>query len=310
MDPAGADPLGAVLALARSQYWVVARWQLVRPGFGGRRIESWLAVGRLHRLHHGVYAYGRRDVPARGRWLAAVLACGDGALLSHTSAGGLHGITPTDRRLVHVTSRRHARRADSEIAHHRTRSLHRDDIAVVGGIPVTSVSRTLVDLAAVLDADRVRDAFEEADRLNLLELGPLAAACARGRGRRGVGTLRTLIAEATAPEPTRGEFELRFRHFCRAHSLPLPRANAEVLGYTVDALWPEARLIVELDSWEHHGKARSAFEIDRQRDVTLLVGGYRVFRLTWRRLHREPGIVAGELRALLDSAAATPDGSG
>ena len=288
-----------VRALAASQHWVLPRWQLLALGFGKRAIEHRLATGRLHRLHRGVYAYGRADVSRRGMFLAAVLACGDGAVLSHRSAGVLWAICAAPGRPVHVSSTRRAGHADPLIALHRTRLLASGDRALRDRIPVTSLHRTLVDLAGILDADELRDAFEEADRQNLLQLAAVAGACERSRGRRGVGALRALVAEALAPELKRSVFEDRFMHFCRRFDLPLPAMNAPVLGFTVDALWAKRRVIVELDSWEHHGKTRAAFENDRARDAKLTLAGYRVYRLTWRRLEREPQVVATELLSLL-----------
>ena len=292
----------AIWRLAQRQYWVVARWQLLELGLGADAIDHRLGSGRLFRLHRGVYAYGRPDIPQRGRWLAAVLACGEGALLGYTSAGALRGIAGVGGRVTEVTSTRRPARSDPLIAHHTTRSLDTEDRDIVDGVPVTSLPRTLVDLATILSTHGLRDAFEEADRLNLLQLDSLRAACSRARGRRGIGTLRALIQEASVPDPTKGAFEMRFRHFCRDHALPAPKVNAQALSYTVDVLWREQRLIVELDSWEHHGKQRTAFESDRDRDAKLMVAGYRVLRLTWRRLGREPSVVAAELRALLTLA--------
>ncbi len=242
---------------------------------------------------------------ARGRWLAAVLACGADAVLSHRSAGALWGIVAAPRRTVHVTSAGQRGATDPLIALHRTRSLRVGERAVRDGIPVTSLARTLVDLAGVLNADSLRDTFEESDRLNLLELNAAAEACAQARGRRGVGHLRALVADAALPDYTRSRFERRFRHFCRAHALPAPEINVRVQGFEVDALWRGARVVVELDSWDFHGRTRQAFERDRARDAKLQLAGYRVYRLTWRRLESEPLVVARELRGYLavDAAA-------
>lgn len=289
----------AVVALARRQHWVVARRQLIGLGLGRRAITHRLATGRFHRLHHGVYAVGRPEVTLRGRWLAAVLACGSGALLSHQSAAALWGLIGAGGAVVHVLSERRWEGQDAGIAAHRTRDLAHGDRVTRDRIPVTSIPRTLLDLAGVVDASRLRNAFEEADRLGVLELRAVAEVCGRVRGHKGVGELRSLVGEAAAPEYTRSAFEEAFRDFCRDHALPLPEANAWALGFEVDAIWRAERVIVELDGWEFH-RGRAAFERDRERAARLEVAGYLVYRLTYRRLMREPLVVAAELRRALN----------
>lgn len=168
---------------------------------------------------------------------------------------------------------------------------------------MTSPARTLLDLAEVVDVDRLRRAFEEADRLKLLRMPELEQACARAGRRKGVPTLRRLVVEATLPVTTRSPLEDRFAEFCRKHlsDLPEPQTNVTILGQEVDAYWPHRRLTVEMDSWEFHGH-RTAFERDRARDAALQAAGYRVIRLTHRRLKVEPKAVAAELRRMLTNA--------
>jgi very-short-patch-repair endonuclease len=165
------------------------------------------------------------------------------------------------------------------------------------GIPVTSVARTLLDLAQASNEGRARRAFEEADRLGLLEEAKLEQACERARGRPAVRTIRRLKAEARTGA-TRSPLEDRFRVFCGKHRFPRPAVNARLLGYEVDAFWPAQRLVVELDGFEFH-RHRAAFERDRARDTALQAAGYRVLRITDRRLKHDAAKVAGELRALL-----------
>jgi very-short-patch-repair endonuclease len=174
-----------------------------------------------------------------------------------------------------------------------------EDRAEVAGIPVTSVARTLFDLAEVVDEQRFERAFEEADRLHLLRMRELEDVCARGFGRRGIRPVRRLIEIARAPETPRTPLEDKVLALCRDHGLPLPATNVEVLGREVDAFWPAQRLMVEADSFSFHGH-RAAFEGDRARDAVMQVEGYRVIRLTHRRMEREPEVIASELRRLLD----------
>jgi hypothetical protein len=180
-------------------------------------------------------------------------------------------------------------------------------VTVHEGIPVTNVARTLFDFAEVAPYEDLKKTAEAADRRNLLRLRELESICERRRGRRALRPVRLLLTELGAPAEGRSPLEIRFAEFLRDHGIPAPAQNVLVLGHEVDALWPAAKLVVELDSWEHHGD-RVAFERDRARDPKLLLAGYRTIRITHRRLDSEPQRVADELRALLASAPpATPE---
>jgi hypothetical protein len=229
--------------------------------------------------------------------MAAVLACGEGALLSHRSAATLWGLIRHSGAPVDITSATGRRRPG--IAVHEG-GICKADRAEVAAIPVTSVARTLFDLAEVIHEQRLERVFEEADRLRLLRMPELEAVCARGHGRRALGPIRRLIDEARAPETTRSPLEDRVLALCREHGLPPPVTNVEVLGREVDALWPRERLMVEADSFAYHGH-RTAFERDRARDAAMQAEGYRVIRLTHRRLEHESATIADELRCLLDT---------
>ena len=181
---------------------------------------------------------------------------------------------------------------------HRGR-LHPEDRSEHNGIPVTSVARTLFDYAEVVDFQRLEQAWEEADRLKRLRLGEVERVCERGHGRRALKPTRRLLAEARAVIRTRSPLEDRFQRFCRFYDLPPQSTNVEVLGKEVDVLWPGAKLIVELDSWEFHSH-RAAFQRDRARDIRLLVAGYRTARVTHDRLDTEAETLLAELRALLN----------
>jgi very-short-patch-repair endonuclease len=183
----------------------------------------------LHRIHRGVYAVGHTRLTVRARWMAAVLACGTDAALSHQDAAALHGLVKIGSGDIHVT-----------------------------------------------------------------------ATMARNHGRRGVKALREALADLTEePGWTQSELERRFVALTRAHGLPLPLTNQYVEGELVDAYWPDHRLIVEVDGWRTH-KPRAAFETDRVRDAKLVAAGYRVLRITYRRLRDDPRGVADDLRRALD----------
>lgn len=292
--------------LAERQHGIVARRQLVTLGLGHDAIDTRVRIGRLRVVHRGVYATGYGPLNLRARWLAAVLACGDQAVLSHRSAACLWGLARPRRGLIEATNAKGSRSRDG-IRLHRSR-LADDERTVEARIPVTTVARTLLDLAEVLDEDGLRRAFEEADRLKLLHMPELERICGRAGRRKGLPVLRRLITAATGPVTTRSPLENRFAEFCREHlaDLPEPLTNVSILDHEVDAYWPSHRLVVEMDSWEFHGH-RAAFERDRARDAAMQAAGYRVIRLTHRRLETEASRIATQLRKLLglDPSAST-----
>lgn len=285
--------------LAARQHGVVAHRQLVGLGLGPKAIQYRLAKGRLHGLHPGVYAVGHRSLSRHGRWLAAVLACGSEALLSHHAAAALWGLGRREHARVDVTAPGRSRHGMPGIALHRVRRLHPDDRARREKVPVTSVPRTLLDLAEVLRSRELARAFEEAERLRLLDLRAIDALVQRSRGRRGLRPLRHLLADLAPAPPVRSELERRFLELRHKHDLPAPAVNALVAGYEVDMVWRHERLVVELDGHAFH-HTRAAFERDRRRDAALALAGYRVVRFTWLRIAREPAAVADVVKRLLD----------
>lgn len=298
----GGEVRGQALArLATRQHGVVGRRQLQALGIGPDAMKRWLRSGRLHRLHREAFAVGHSQLSQRGSWLAAVLACGEGALLSHRSATALWGLAQQRGSVVDVTDRsgRQFRPGRDGIRLHRGR-LHEGDRSERAGIPVTSVARTLFDLAEVVEFRQLERAWEEADRLGLLRLQAVERSCELGYGRHALRPIRRLLAEARAPTYTRSPLENRFAEFYREHldDLPAPLTNISILDHEVDAYWPPQRLVVEMDSWEFHGH-RAAFEQDRARDAAMQAAGYRVIRLTHRQLDSEAPRIATQLRKLL-----------
>jgi hypothetical protein len=274
--------------------------QLIAIGVGRRTLDRWLASGRLHVVHRDVYLLGPQPLTKRGKWLAPVLALGPGTMLSHESAAALWGLA-RDQRKVHVTAPRgrQVRPGRTGIQLHRCK-FQGDERVVREGIPVTTVARTLFDLAEGAPSHRLKSAWDEADRLHLLRLPEVAVVYERGRGRRRARKrIRPFLdTERRYVEDTASPLEDRFAAFCVAYRLPPPQTNVLVDGDEVDALWPGARLIVELDSWEFHAH-RQAFETDRDRDTEHLIAGYRTIRVTHRRLSAEPGHLAAQIHALL-----------
>jgi very-short-patch-repair endonuclease len=291
-----------VAEVARRQYGVISWQQLRQMGLTKREIDHRLTIGRLHSIHQEVYSVGHRVVPREGRWLAAVLASGPGAVLSHWSAAALWMIRPNNRSLIDVTTSHKSRSWDGIKRHHK--ALPADEVTVRDGIPATSVPRTIFDLAATEDVDTVAAMLRESEHLNLWDRLSLPDLVERYRGRRGVKKVRSALHRVTE-EPTgrkRSKLEERFAPFIRRHRLPMPRFNDWILlgakRYQVDCHWPGSGQIVELDGWEGHG-TRSAFQDDRERDRKLKVAGYSVTRLTWNQLRDEPEAIASDLRVLL-----------
>jgi very-short-patch-repair endonuclease len=288
----------AVAALAERQHGVVAMSQLRALGFGRGGIEHRLRERRLLRIHRGVYAVGHARLTQRGRWMGAVLACGPDALLSHRSAAALWDLTGGGTR-AEVTSPRKAGRGPTGVARHGSMTLRAEETTTVDGIPVTGIARTILDLADVASRSRVERALEQAERIGLLDVADLRRTCELNPGRRGLKVLVPLLASYGFAPDTRSELERRFIHLCRAHALPVPACNVTIAGLVVDAVWPRNGVIVELDGFEWH-RTRAAFEADRRRDATLVRAGYRVLRVTARRMDAEPAAVTADVRALLE----------
>jgi len=295
-------PRDAALArLAQRQYGVVSLTQLRALGLSASGVRSRVATGRLHRLHRGVYAVGHPRLTHHGRWMAAVLTYGPEAVLSHRSAADLWGIRPSASARIEVSVPRPAR-ARIGIDVHRSATLGATDLTSEDAIPCTSVARTLLDLAEVLDRRGVERAVEQAERLRLFDLRAVDEMIARANGHRGSGVLRSVLDELNDPGPTASEFEEGFLALCRRAALPQPRVNAWIVlddrAVKADFLWPAQRLAIETDGHDFHS-GRAAFERDRARDQRLTVAGYRVVRFTWRQLVGEPERVAATVRTLL-----------
>jgi hypothetical protein len=230
--------------------------------------------------------------------MAAVLACGEGAVLSHRDAAMLHGLRQFARPAIDVSAGR-SRHHQYGITVHRPRRLHPDDCIVIERIPVTTVERTLLDLAEVVAPRQLKYAFDEAERLRVFDMRAMDALLDRSRGRRGLKHLARLIANARPHVPyTRSDFERDFLELCRELGLPEPAVNVWVAGHEVDFLWEHLKLVVELDSRTYH-EAKAALEADAIRNADLALAGYRVVPITDRRFYAEPDEVRRSLAHLI-----------
>jgi very-short-patch-repair endonuclease/predicted transcriptional regulator of viral defense system len=280
---------------------VVTVEQLYWLGLSRSGVHNRVARGRLHRLYRGVYAVGHTSLTVDGKRMAAVLACGPGAALSHRSAGAVWGICRDGQAKWDVTTAGRGRKAPTNIRLHRVRAPLGAAVANRHGIPVTTVARTLLDLADVLPRQALERALHEAEHLRLLDARELTETIGGASGRR----TKALAAALAEPSPgiTRSVLEERFADLIARTDLPPLRRNVHVHirgGLVeVDVLWPDEKVIVELDGAAH--RTRRAFEADRRRDTALAVEGYVVIRLTWDRVTREPAKIAEELRRLIAS---------
>ena len=291
--PTRQPPELAIARIAARQHGVVTRVQLLDAGLGARSIARRTDAGRLHRLHRGVYGVGYAPTDAHARALAAVFACGPRAVLSHRWAAMLWELIAETPRRVEVTSP--GSRCPRGISAHRSRALTPPDVTKQRGIPVTAPARTLVDLADVLDDRGLARAVNEAQLRRLVRL---ASSPQRSSARRVGGRSPDCVRSRPCDAPTRSALEDAFLAFVDRHALPRPSVNRTVAGFEVDMLWAEQRLVVELDGHASHERP-ATFEADRERDAELTAAGFRVLRVTWRRLREHPGREAARLATLL-----------
>jgi very-short-patch-repair endonuclease len=291
----------AIADVAGRQGGVVARRQLADLGLGPSAVDRRVRGGRLYVVHRGVYAVGHRAVNADGRRWAAVLACGDGAVLSHASAASAWDLRRSASNLIDVTVGPGGRGRRTGIRPHRRIAVATDEVTQCEGLPITTPARTLLDLAAGgLRGRRLEAAVDRAELLRLVDFGQLRALVRRHAGRPGVPALQAVLEGYDAPAPaTRSVLEELILELCEEHTLPRPVTNSIVEGRERDFVWPSARLVVEADSYAWH-RSPSAMTEDRERDAVLILAGYRVLRFTWEQVTARPDGVARTLRRALD----------
>jgi len=285
-----------VAELAARQWGVVSRAQLRRLAVPGATVDYWVATRRLLVVHRGVYAPGHRALRAEGYRLAAVLACGAGAVLSHRSAAAHWGLLATEQTVIDVTAPR-SRDGVPGIRLHRSRSLDARDTTTHEAIPITTIARTLLDLAATVPEGRLERALAQAERLQLYDHRAITDLLARSNGHRGKGALAR--ATRQTPHLTRSELEVAFRKLVRRAGLPDPLENfildaPDHPRLEVDFYFPAHNLVIELDGWETH-RTRAAFKSDRRKDAALTSAGYRVMRFTYEDVVHEPDTVVARL---------------
>jgi very-short-patch-repair endonuclease len=290
-----------IAALAERQHGLVSRAQLLALGLGRRAIAYRIEHGRLHPIHPGVYAVGHRLVSVDGRWMAAVLAAGPDAVVSHRDAGVIWSIRASARARVDIIVPRKLRSRDGFDFHYAF--LPPDEVTRERGIPVTTVPRTIFDLASVVRPREVERAIQEAEYRRLFDPLSLHDLHARYPRARGAKVIRAILADLDIDATiTKNDLEEDFLAFVDRYRLPRPRMNHWLqigdLWIEADCVWLDQRVIVELDGRGAHG-TRKAFESDRARDRAATVAGWRVIRVTWRQLCDDQDALARDLRTLL-----------
>jgi very-short-patch-repair endonuclease len=297
-DKAGTPPDLRVARLASEQDGIVDLRQLMSIGLNRSWVHIRVRSGRLHRIHRGVYAVGHEALTLRARLRAAVMACGDGAVLSHASAGALWGILPEEAvRVPEVTVVASTRRHDG-IRTHRVRQLDPRDITRRHAIPITTTARTLLDLADCFTSRALRRAVRQAQAEQRVNVRQIADVLTRAQGRRGTPKLAAIIAGG--PAPTRSEAEDIVLDLIVSSGLRHPDVNQRhvVGGRTLypDMRWPEQRLIVEVDSAKWHDGALARGD-DGERQALLEASGERVLRIFWEHALTDPDRTLARLLA-------------
>jgi very-short-patch-repair endonuclease len=280
--------------LAGRQHGIVARRQLLALGFNAREIEHRVARRRLHLVMRGVYAVGWPRLTRKRRWMAATLACGDDAALSHRSAAALWGIAK-DRGGIDVSVRRRTRLRRPGLVIRSRPGIDEADVTHSDAIPVTGVVLTLIDIAAELSSIRVERAVNEADKLDLVDPDALRTALERYAGHRGVGRLRGIL-DARTFRLSDSDLEIHFRPIAAKAGLPLPRTKQFVNGFEVDFFWSDLGLVVETDGLRYH-RTPSTQARDAQRDRAHLLAGMTPLRFTHYEIKYERVRVEAELKS-------------
>ena len=286
----------AAWELAGRQHGVVTRRDLEHLGFSPMAIEHRVATGRLHLISRGVYAVGRRELTPHGRWMAAVLACGDDAVLSHRSAAELWGIAREWEGRIDVSIRRRSKITRRGVLIRARPKLPERSVVRRLGIPVTHPVQTLIDLATELKPLRLERAVTQADVHDLVDPETLRESLDAYPGMPGVKTLRTMLDRHTF-RLSDSDLEILFRPLARAAAFPSPLSKHWVLGYEVDFWFPDFGLVIETDGLRYHRTPAQQARMVK-RDQTHTAAGLRVLRFTHWQIAHAPDEVTQVLRAI------------
>jgi very-short-patch-repair endonuclease len=285
-----------IARVAAGQKGMVTSAQLASAGLGGDAVRARVRKGRLHRVFRGAYSLSPSLMPF-AREMAATLACGDGAMVSHRTAGALWGILPPAKE-IHVTVPSRSGKSREGIRIHRPKTPPKRTTR--HGVPTTTLDQTLLDLARTEPPDTLERALNEARAQGLTTNRRLLSLAESSATKPGAKNLRAVL-HGNDTGFTRSRAERELHRLIDGAGLPRPERNVHVEGRERDAVWRKQRLVVEVDGYASHG-TREAFERDRERDAELAARGWRVVRVTWRQLTGEPTAVAARLGAALYAA--------
>lgn len=286
----------AVSGLASRQRGLITYKQLLACGYTRSSVSRAAISGRFHRLHRGVYVVGHTQLAPLARELGALLAIGEGAVLSHHSAAVLWEMITYLPAVVDVCLQGAARASRAGLRLHSTRRLESADITMRHGLLITRPARTLIDMAGVEPARAFAWTAEQARSRRLVSDASLQDALDRAPPGRGPSRVRAHLREVAEPAFTRSDGERRLLELLRAARLPEPRVNARVEGWEVDFWWPQKRFAIEFDGWDGH-RSRAAFERDSVKQSQLAAAGIQLARVTGRRLRDDPYAVIAETAA-------------
>jgi very-short-patch-repair endonuclease len=287
----------AVAELAARQHGLVTHAQLLRLGFSSGKIGRSSKALRIHRIHRGVYALGHAVLSDRARCLAAAMASGRGAVVSHQAAGWLWGLQIDCPKTIDVTVPQRGGKRDGITLHHSS-TLVAEEHGKFGPIPATALPRTLLDLAATTSPRVTGSAIDRAERRGVLDLAEIDVMLRRRHGHRGAARLRNALEIYREPGFYRARSERLFRGLVKKAGLRQPKVNTWVGKFEIDAYWEEERFAVEVDGWEMH-RTRKAFENDRLRQEEMKLAGIDVVPISARRIEQRPDEVGRHLALLL-----------
>lgn len=292
-----------IATIANLQRGLVSRAQMVAAGISDDAVDRLSRKSHLHRRHRGVYAVGHTAPAPLADEAAALLACGDHAVLSHYTAALMHRLIPHGDGQIHVTIRGRHGPSSSGVKVHRTKSLNRGDVRFTERLPVTSPLRTVFDVAATADVATAERAVEEALTQRMTSEQALRKRAADLNGQ-AAGTRVTAILDAyNEPGITKSKAERRFRSLLRAAQLPPPQTNVRLHGYSVDCYWPGLAVVVEVQGYQFHS-GRRAFERDTRKAAKLTAAGLGVSYVTWLQMENEPFAVVARVAQTLARAEA------
>jgi very-short-patch-repair endonuclease len=285
--------------LATRQHGIVTREQLLGLGLSPSTVDRWARIGRLHRVHRGIYAVGHTATRRQASYVAAVLAAGPGAALSHVSAAAWWEIRPWSHGRIHIiVPTANGRSGHRGVNLHRARTLRPNEVTTHDGLAVTTVARTLLDLTATQPRHITDRAVEVATSRRLVHADVHDVIAAHPNAPNKQSLIELLAYHGDSPHRRRSDFEAYVVDLCRTHGIPLPQTDVPLLGEVVDAYWPEYRVVAEPDGMTWHG-TRAAARRDRKKDGERIAHGIITVRITDEMAQQDGRATAAAIRGAM-----------